>query len=113
MKPGRYVPDKGDIVWLTFNPQRGHEQAGKRPALCLSPKSYNEKTFLGIFVPITSKIKGYPFEVSVRGKKVQGVILSDQVRHLDWKARKADFIEKCPEEVLKETIQKLRLILGI
>jgi len=113
MKSGNYVPDRGDIVWLTFNPQAGHEQAGRRPALCLSPKKYNEKTSLGIFVPITSKAKGYPFEVPVKGKRISGVILSDQVRNLDWRVRKADFIEKCSPEVLEETMEKLKLILSI
>ena len=113
MKPGKYVPDRGDIVWLAFNPQTGHEQAGRRPALCLSPKKYNEKTSLGIFVPITSKAKGYPFEVPVKGTKISGVVLSDQVRSLDWRARKANFIEKCSPEVLEEVVEKLKLILGI
>ena len=113
MKSGRYVPDKGDIVWLTFNPQTGHEQAGRRPALCLSPRGYNEKTSLGIFVPITSKIKGYPFEVSIKSRKINGAILSDQIRSLDWWARKAEFIEKCPKESFEEAIKKLSLLLGI
>ena len=113
MRSGRYVPDRGDIVWLTFDPQAGHEQAGRRPALCLSPESYNEKTFLGIFVPITSRVKGYPFEVSVKGRRIHGVILSDQVRNLDWKARKAEFIEKCPDNTLEETVKKLSMVLGI
>ncbi len=113
MKFGNYIPDRGDILWLSFHSQTGHEQRGRRPALCLSPKKYNEKTCLGIFVPITSKAKGYPFEVSMEGIKIKGVILSDQVRSLDWKERKAEFIEKCSQEVLRETLEKLKLILGI
>jgi len=111
MRSGDYVPDRGDIVWLTFNPQAGHEQKGRRPALCLSPKEYNGKTSLGIFVPITSKVKGYPFEVAVRGKRIGGVILSDQVRSLDWRSRKAEFIERCQPEVLEETVEKLKLLI--
>ena len=82
-----YIPEPGDIVWLEFNPQAGHEQAGHRPALVLSQRAYNEKTGLGIFCPITSKVKGYPFEVLLKGKKISGVILSDQVKSLDWRAK--------------------------
>lgn len=96
MRSGKYVPDRGDLVWLSFSLQTGHEQAGRRPALCLTPREYNERTSLGIFVPITSKVKGYPFEVSVNGKNIKEVILADQVRNLDWRARKAEFVEKCP-----------------
>ena len=112
MRNGSYIPDKGDIVWLTFNPQAGREQKGRRPALCLSPKIYNEKTNLGIFCPITTKIKGYPFEVLIPEKcKTKGVILADQVRSLDWFVRKAEFIEKCPEETLEEVIEKIKILI--
>ena len=111
-KNGKYVPDKGDILWLHFSPQKGHEQAGKRPAICLSPKIYNEKTNLGIFCPITSKQKGYPFEVPLpKNFQVKGVILADQVRSLDWNSRKAIFITKAPEKVLEEVLQKIKLLL--
>lgn len=106
-----YVPAHGDIVWLEFTPQAGHEQAGRRPAMVLSKKAYNQKTGLGIFCPITSKIKGYPFEVNVSGKKISGAILSDQVKSLDWKARKAKFIEKVNPSVLREVISKISVII--
>ena len=111
-RSGRYVPDRGDLLWLHFSPQAGHEQAGKRPAICLSPKAYNEKTGLGLFCPITSKQKGYPFEVSLSPDcPLEGVILSDQVRSLDWRTRKASFITVAPEEVLKEVLDKIELLL--
>lgn len=103
-----YVPSRGEIVWLTFHPQAGHEQAGRRPAVVISPGIYNEKSGLALFCPITSKIKGYPFEVQLPEKcPVQGVILSDQVKSLDWKARNAGFICKTPLEVIKELLNKL------
>jgi mRNA interferase MazF len=106
-----YVPAPGDIVWLEFTPQAGHEQAGRRPAMVLSKKAYNHKTGLGIFCPITSKIKGYPFEVTLSGKKISGAILSDQVKSLDWNARKVKFIEKVSAPVLKEVISKISVII--
>ena len=90
--PRTYCPKRGDIVWLAFDPQAGSEQAGRRPALVLSPESYNRKVGLALFCPITTKAKGYPFEVTLPDNiKVSGVILSDQLRNLDWKARKASF----------------------
>ncbi len=111
-KSGKYIPERGDILWLQFSPQAGHEQAGKRPAVCLSPKIYNEKTNLGLFCPITSKQKGYPFEVSIPPDlPVEGVILSDQIRSLDWKVRNASFITKLPENTLKEILEKIQLLL--
>jgi len=104
----RYIPNRGDVVWLTFTPQAGHEQAGRRPALVISPSLYNKKAGLAIFCPITSKIKGYPFEVKIpKGLKVEGVVLSDQVKSLDWRNRKASFHCKVPEDVLSEVIQKI------
>jgi mRNA interferase MazF len=104
----QYVPDRGDIVWLTFTPQAGHEQAGRRPALVLSPKAYNGKVGLAIFCPVTSQIKGYPFEVEIpQGLAVSGVILSDQVKSLDWKARKAEFACKLPERSLTTVLKRL------
>ena len=113
MKSGRYIPDRGDLVWLSFSPQSGHEQAGRRPAICLSPKEYNSKTSLGIFCPITSKVKGYPFEVKLpKDLPIEGVILADQIRSLDWKARKAEFIAKVPNDVLEEVLNLIRLLLG-
>ncbi len=111
MKSGNYVPDSGDIVWLNFTPQAGHEQRGKRPALVISPKIYNEKTSLFICVPITSKIKGYPFEVPIpKGLEVKGVILSDQIKSLDYKVRDATFICKLPDKNLKEVKKRIALL---
>ncbi len=106
-----YVPGRGDIVWLNFNPQAGHEQAGKRPAIVLSPKAYNVKTGLIIACPITSRIKGYPFEVRVVGKKLDGVILSDQVKSLDWKVRAVQLIEQADAEIISEVQAKLLLLI--
>jgi mRNA interferase MazF len=102
-----YVPDRQDMVWVNFNPVLGHEQANLRPALVLSPKSYNKKTGLVIVCAITTKIKGYPFEVLIEDKKLSGVVLSDQVRTLDWTARQVAFISKAQQSVLNETIAKL------
>jgi mRNA interferase MazF len=106
-----YIPNKGDIVWLDFNPQLGHEQRGRRPALVLSYKAYNEKIGLGIFCPITSKEKGYPFEVKIIGKKIKGCVLSDQIKSLDWKIRNIEYIEKVKDEILDEVIEKIKVII--
>jgi mRNA interferase MazF len=85
-----YVPDVGDIVWLNFTPQSGHEQAGRRPAVVLSPKSYNLKSGLLVCVPITNQIKGYPFEVVLSGGGATGAALADQIKSLDWQTRQAE-----------------------
>ncbi len=107
------IPDRGDIVWITLNPQAGHEQAGRRPALVISPAAYNEKVGLAILCPITSQVKGYPFEVSLPdGLPIQGVILSDQVKSLDWQGRQAEWIGKLPEAVLEEVLQKLATLIS-
>ena len=96
-----YVPDRGDLVWLEFTPQAGSEQLGRRPALVLSPKIYNGKVGLALFCPITSKIKGYPFEVELPdGTAVSGVVLSDQLKSLDWRTRKVKFIEWISSDVM-------------
>lgn len=109
----RYVPARGDIVWITFNPQAGHEQAGRRPALVVSPTSYNGKVGLAVFCPITSQVKGYPFEVAIpSGLKVAGVVLSDQVKSLDWRVRKVEFICKLPQDTIVEVIDKLGTLLS-
>lgn len=105
------APAQGDIVWLEFDPQAGHEQSGHRPALTLSRLEYNQKTSLAIFCPITSRVKGYPFEVAVQGKKIQGAILSDQVKSLNWRVRKAKFIERAKQAVLNEVLSKLQVIM--
>ena len=107
-----YVPHRGDVVWLNFNPQRGHEQAGRRPAVVLSPQIYNQKVGLGIFCPITNQQKGYPFEVEIPiGLDVTGVILSDQVKSLDWRVRRAEYLASLPDTVINEVLQKLRTLL--
>ena len=107
----QYIPDRGDIIWLNFTPQSGHEQAGKRPALVISPKEYNKKVGLMIACPITSKIKGYPFEVELSNKKIKGVVLSDQVRSLDWRSRNASFIDKASADILRTVMDKLLVLL--
>lgn len=107
----RYIPGEGDLVWLEFDPQAGHEQAGHRPAVVLSRKAYNRKTGLALFCPVTTRIKGYPFEVIVTGEKIQGAVLSDQVKCLDWKARRAKFIERLPDDALHEVLAKLSSLL--
>jgi mRNA interferase MazF len=107
-----YIPDSGDIVWIMFNPQAGHEQAGHRPALVLSPKAYNGKVGLAILCPITSQVKGYPFEVKIpEGLEIGGAVLSDQVKSLDWKARQAKFICKLPSATYNEVVQKLSTLI--
>ena len=112
MKSGSYVPERGDIVWLNFTPQTGHEQRGKRPALILSPKIYNEKTSLCICVPITSKIKGYPFEIALtKGLEIQGVILSDQIKNMDFRAREVSFICTAPKNVLAKVQKNVQALL--
>lgn len=98
-----YVPRRGDLVWLSFDPQAGHEQAGRRPAFVLSPESYNRKTGLFLACPVTSKVKGYPFEVPLPdGLVVSGVILADQIKSLDWKARRAEFASSTNDSVVND-----------
>ena len=107
-----YIPDSGEIVWIMFNPQVGHEQAGRRPALVLSPKAYNGKAGLALLCPLTSQVKGYPFEVLIpEGLEVIGAILSDQVKSLDWKARQAEFCCQLPPDKFNEVIQKLSTLI--
>lgn len=103
-----YVPARGDLVWLQFNPQAGHEQAGRRPAVVISPSSYNRRVGLALCCPVTSQVKGYPFEVLLpEGLGVEGAILSDQIKSLDWRVRQARRIGKLPADVLKETVGKI------
>ncbi|MBU1052237.1 MAG: endoribonuclease MazF [Proteobacteria bacterium] len=107
-----YVPDRGDAVWINMNPQAVHEQAGRRPAIVLSPISYNRKVGLALFCPITNQIKGYPFEVNIpSGLKVTGAVLSDQVKSLDWKIRNTEFYDKIPDIVIFEILKKLGVLL--
>lgn len=109
-----YVPERGDIVWLSFDPQAGHEQAGRRPALVLSPSSYNRLTGLMLCCPITNQIKGYPFEVAIAGKgaKTTGVALADQVKSLDWEIRKAEKKGTASPEITEEVLGKLSTLLS-
>ena len=114
--PGRqemaYVPERGDIVWISLNPQAGHEQTGRGPAVVVSPKPYNGKVGLGLFCPITSQVKGYPFEVAVpQGLPVGGVVLADQVKSMDWRARKAEFAGRLPVDAREEVLGKLGALL--
>ena len=107
-----YVPDRGDIVWLSFSPQAGHEQSGHRPALVLSPLEYNRKTNLALLCPITSRAKGYPFEVALpRAIIISGVILADQIKSLDWKARRARFECNTTSQVVNEVLAKVNVLL--
>lgn len=107
-----YAPARGDLVWLEFTPQAGHEQAGRRPALVVSPEAYNRKVGLALLCLVTNQQKGYPFEVPLpAGLKVQGVILADQLKSLDWKVRKAKHIARVPDPVLEEVLAKASTLL--
>ena len=108
------VPQRGDLVWLEFNPQVGREQAGRRPALVISPKSYNKKVGLALVCPITSRLKGYPFEVPLPpGGKISGVVLADHVKNLDWQARRVVFEAKAPVDIVIDVRERLRVLLGL
>ncbi|MDD5336575.1 MAG: endoribonuclease MazF [Rhodoferax sp.] len=109
----RYVPDSGDVVWLEFDPQAGHEQAGHRPALVVSPASYNGKTGLMVCCPMSTKIKGYPFEVLTSVGDVEAVVLSDQVKSLDWKIRRAKKKGSVTAEVMLHVRAKIKALLAI
>jgi mRNA interferase MazF len=108
----RYVPDRGDVVWIHLNPQAGHEQAGRRPAVVVSPQAYNGKVGLALFCPITSRTKGYPFEVALPADlPVGGVVLADQVKSLDWRARRAQLVARLPDATSAEIVGKLATLL--
>jgi len=107
-----YCPKRGDIIWISFNPQAGHEQAGYRPALVLSPEPYNRKVGLALLCPVTTQVKGYPFEVNIPpGLKAAGVVLADQVKSMDWKARKASFLCSLPESSMRQVLNKVGTLL--
>jgi mRNA interferase MazF len=109
---GNYVPDRGDAIWLTFDPQAGHEQSGRRPAVVLSPRTYNAHAGIALLCPVTNQIKGYPFEVLLPdGLPVAGTVLADQVRSLDWHARRATRICKLPRDTINEILGKLEPLL--
>ncbi|HEX6143778.1 MAG TPA: type II toxin-antitoxin system PemK/MazF family toxin [Geminicoccaceae bacterium] len=102
------APERGDLAWLSFTPHAGREQAGRRPALILSPKSYNRRIGLALACPITSRIKGYPFEVIISGVAgLEGVVLADHVRSVDWRARRVDPIARAPEVLVSEVLARL------
>lgn len=115
MKAGEwvsYIPQRGDAIWLQFNPQAGHEQAGRRPALVLSPASYNGRVGLALLCPITSQVKGYPFEVRVpSGLAIAGAVLADQVKSLDWRIRRAEYICTLPDDVTQTVLARLGTLL--
>lgn len=109
-----FVPDRGDLIWLDFDPHAGHEQAGRRPALVLSPAEYNRRAGLALLCPITSQIKGYPFEVALpRQARISGVVLADQLKSADWRARRTEFAGHAPEAVLTEVTDRIRPLLGL
>ena len=108
-----FVPKRGHIIWIDFDPQSGHEQAGRRPALVISPVLYNEKIGLALLCPITSQVKGYPFEVAIpKGLSVSGVILADQIKSLDWMSREAEFGCDAPRETVDLVLEKLSTLLS-
>ncbi|HCS47374.1 MAG TPA: mRNA-degrading endonuclease [Candidatus Aminicenantes bacterium] len=112
VNPGPYVPQRGDVVRITLNPQAGHEQAGRRPAVILSPQAYNAKVGLALLCPIRSQVKGYPFEVAIPAElPVAGVILSDQIKSLDWRARKAEWVCSLPPQITAEVLAKSQTLL--
>lgn len=106
-----YVPDEGDIVWMNFTPQSGHEQAGRRPAVVLSPKAYNSRAGLLVCVPITNQIKGYPFEVALAGSGATGAALADQVKSLDWNSRQAERKGRITAAEMSEIKSKIKSLL--
>jgi len=110
--PSSEAPERGDLVWLQFDPQAGHEQTGRRPALVISPRSYNAKVGLALFCPISSRVKDYPFEVALPSSgEVSGVILADQIKSLDWRARKAERVAAAPGEVVRQVLAKVRVLI--
>ncbi len=107
-----YEPERGDLVWITLTPQADHEQAGRRPAVILSPRAYNAKVGLALMCPITSQVKGYPFEVPIpAGSPVVGAVLADQIKSLDWRARRADRIGSLPQTVVADVLARVRTLL--
>jgi mRNA interferase MazF len=109
-----WAPRRGDLVWVSMSPHAGHEQAGHRPALVLSPESYNRKVGLAILCPVTSHAKGYPFEVAIPdGLAIAGVVLADQVRSVDWRARGAEQISSLPAEITRDVLQRLGTLVGV
>jgi mRNA interferase MazF len=107
-----YIPERGDVVWMMFGPQAGHEQSGRRPGVVISPSIYNGKTEMALCCPVTSQIKGYPFEVLVpAGLKISGAILADHIRNIDWKTRRAEYLCKLPDKAMDEVTEKILSLL--
>ena len=107
-----YVPERGDVVWITLTPQAGHEQARRRPAVVLSPLAYNGKVGLALLCPLTTQIKGYPYEVLIpAGLPVGGAILADQIKSLDWRVRQVEWVCRLPQDVTDEVLGKLGTLL--
>ena len=107
------APERGDLIWLSFTPQSGREQSGRRPALVVSPSTYNNKVGLALVCPITSRVKGYPFEVVLpEAGPVQGVVLADQLRSLDWRSLDAELITKAPNAVVERVLQLVGALLS-
>lgn len=113
VKKEEYFPEKRDIVWINFNTSKGHEQKGKSPALVISNTYYNKKVGLFLACPITSQAKGYPYEVEVKTKKIEGVILTDQIKSLDWKARNTTFIQKLSKRKFTVVIEKVLTLIKL
>ena len=112
VNPDPYIPQRGDVVWVSLDPRAGREQAGRRPAVVLSPQAYNAKVGLALLCPVTSQVKGYPFEVAVpEGLPVSGVVLSDHAKSLDWRARKAEWVFTLPPQTTAEILAKLQTLL--
>lgn len=108
----KYIPHRGDIVWTNFDPAAGHEQMGKRPALILSPRSFNKKVLLAMAAPITGRVRGHGFEVPVNGDRIQGVVLCHQVKMIDFHHRGVQFVEKAPDSVTRDVLARVRAIVG-
>jgi mRNA interferase MazF len=107
-----YIPDRGDVVWISLNPSKGREQTGRRPAIVISPKLYNLKSRLILLCPITSKKKGYPFETEISIKEIEGVVLADQIKSLDWKVRNIKFITKVSPDTIRKIFMKVRVLVS-
>ena len=109
-----YVPDAGDVVWIDFTPQAGHEQAGRRPAVVLSSRIYNERAGLAVLCAVTSHVKNYPFEVQLpAGSKIRGAILADQLKSVDWRQRRAEKFGRISPAILDDVRQRISVLIGL
>ena len=113
VSPLDWAPDRGDFVWMNFSPRVGHEQSGYRPALTLTPLSFNRRMGFGLFCPVRSRVKGYLFEVPIpAGSKIEGAVLTEQVKSVDWRERKAKPAGRAPDSVVQEALAKVRTLLA-